>query len=615
MHISHDETKRNMDTDKPWLPVCASVGKLVNRWSGKSNLVVYVGKHAAMANGKLTAPALYRPLAAEIEVNTEACFGPVRPEHVDFSDHKGLLDHPKAVGAIYHEAMHARHSTWDMSAASAELTGPEFRAMTLLEETRIEGLGVKQDIKNRVFLRASALGIIMADLTDEEIAKLSETRQTAQIVGLTLARVTAGVLDPIDVKDVQAKAEEVLGLPLIEKLKQIWTKFQDMEFIDSKEALDKMYELAREWSKLVEDMAKEKGEPEEGEGEGEGGEMSEAMKDLLDALGAAVRGVGARASTEAQEDKAQEIRAERNAKADQKRKEQHENKDYANKVFSQDSGPVEGKTDSQLIKSRPPTVQERAAATIVSRELAKAKYRDRVRVESTSVLPPGRLRSRAVVQAAANKAQGLRVETQPWRRVQHKHTEDPNLTIGVMVDISGSMNGAMEPMASTAWILSEAVKKIQGKAAMVYYGSSVFPTLKPGQHLDEVKVYSAEDGSEDFNGGFKALDGGLNLLNGSGARLLVVVSDGAYGSYGGHGRVDQAEAAATWLKRCERAGVGVLWLGHGSAYGGRDGRFRAEDYTDQTDAVFIKASRDVVGDAMIIGRAGADALTKANAGR
>lgn len=606
MHLTHSAMeKKNQETDKPWLPVCAAVGKMVNRWAGKTNLVVYVGKHAAMSGETLIAPAMYSPLSAVIEVNTEVCFGAVLPEHVDFSDHKGMLDHPKAVGAIYHEAMHARYTTWSLSDANTVLTAKEYDAMSLLEESRIEHLGVRLNEKNRVFLRASALGIVVADLTEEEVQKMSETRQAAHICGVTLARVTAGVLEPVDVKLIQPKVEEILGKELLGKLTRIWSEFQGIEFISSDKVLNRMYDLAREWAKLVEDRAKEKGEPDEGE-------MSEAMKSLVEAIGEAMRGTAARAAGEAQQGKAAEIRAERQAAAEAKRKEGQINKDVAKKVFTDSSGPVAGKTNSELIKSRPPTGRERGAATIVSRELEKAKYRDRVRIEANSVIPPGRLRTRAVVQSAAYKSQGLRIPTEPFRRVQHKHTEDPNLTIGVMVDISGSMNGAMEPMASTAWILSEAVRKIRGKVAMVYYGSSVFATLKPGQHLEEVKVYSAEDGSEDFDGGFRALDGSLNLLNGTGARLLVVVSDGAYGSYGGHGNVSQSEAAATWLKRCERAGVGVLWLGHGRR---GSGRMRAEDYTDQTDAVFVPASADVVGDALIIGRAGADALTKANAGR
>jgi hypothetical protein len=132
-------------------------------------------------------------------------------------------------------------------------------------------------------------------------------------------------------------------------------------------------------------------------------------------------------------------------------------------------------------------------------------------------------------------------------------TDDPTLTVGVMVDISGSMYSAMEPMATTAWVMSEAVRRVQGRTAMVYYGNEVFPTLKPGQHLDQVNVWEANDGYEKFDEAFRALDGALNLLNGSGARLLVVTSDGAY-------RSKEAERAIHWVTRCKQAGVAVLWL-------------------------------------------------------
>lgn len=124
------------------------------------------------------------------------------------------------------------------------------------------------------------------------------------------------------------------------------------------------------------------------------------------------------------------------------------------------------------------------------------------------------------------------------------------------MDISGSMTNAMEPMASMTWIMSEATKRVQGRCATVYYGNDVFPVLKPGQHLDKVKVYTADDGTERFDKAFKAIDGSLGLLNGDGARLLVIVSDLYY--------VAQEKAALTkWVNRCEKAGVAVIILPFG----------------------------------------------------
>jgi hypothetical protein len=231
--------------------------------------------------------------------------------------------------------------------------------------------------------------------------------------------------------------------------------------------------------------------------------------------------------------------------------------------------------------------------------LEKAKYRERDEVVVHSIVPPGRLRTRAMVQGAALKSKGIMTQTEPWRRTVRKHTDDPTLNVGVLVDISGSMSDAMVPMAVTAWVLSEAVRRVQGRAAMVYYGESVFPTLKPGQHLDKVNVYSAPDGTEKFNTAFKAVNGSLNLLNGSGARLLVVVSDGCYTS-------QEKQAARKWLERCKQSGTGVLWLAND------DGR-EARRITDGTGAKLLVNMVNPVTVASEIGLTAARALTGASA--
>jgi hypothetical protein len=176
-----------------------------------------------------------------------------------------------------------------------------------------------------------------------------------------------------------------------------------------------------------------------------------------------------------------------------------------------------------------------------------------------------------LVQGAALRERGVFTPVEAFRKTVRKHTEDPTLTVGVMVDISGSMSSAMNPMATTAWVMSEAVKRVQGKCAMVYFGNDVFPTLKAGQSLDEVVVYTAHDGTEKFDKAFQALDGSLDLLYGSGARLLVVVSDGCFTG-------NESRKAQEWVKRCEEAGVAILWLpfdnGHSAQYLLRNSRVK-----------------------------------------
>jgi hypothetical protein len=169
------------------------------------------------------------------------------------------------------------------------------------------------------------------------------------------------------------------------------------------------------------------------------------------------------------------------------------------------------------------------------------------------------------------------------------------------VDISGSMRRAMEPMAVTAWTLAEAGYRIQATVAQVHYGNSAFPTLMPGARPKEVVVRSANDGTERFDLAFKALDGRLNLLHGTGARLLVVCSDTCY-TYA------EVIAFEKWMKRCVAAGVGVLILtynGHGADLAGHDVPPQVQRILDPLDAVDA---------ARAIGQAAVKALELVNAG-
>lgn len=545
-HIDLNSTTRGAKHPE-WLQVGADIGMLTNKISGRYDIVGLASPEAGSG-----APACFKPLIAEVEVNTEVAFGiGVTPEMIgDISMRDAQYEFPKATGAIAHEAFHARFSQWNMKQADEDLTNEEFEALILLEESRIEAQGAKAEPRYRSFLRASALEIALTDLENYEGGSV---KQLAQTVGLLHGRVIGGILEIEDAEEALDIVESQLGKEIVEKLCTILREYQKHS---NHTDITPTYPLAKEWVKIVNEVSEERGEsPTE--------EQKEAMKKLLEALSESAEGMAIGVHSELSDQQTEEEWKDIVDYKAEKAKEKAESKKVSSEVFGKNSGPAGASTMSKLCESRPPSSQERSAAVIISKMLEKAKYRERDVVEVSSALPAGRLRTKALVQGQALKEKGVRVEVEPWRKKVRKHTEDPTLTVGVMVDISGSMSSAMEPMATTAWVMSEAVRRVQGKCAMVYYGMDVFPTLKPGQHLSEVNVYTAPDGTEEFDKAFKAINGSVDLLNGTGARLLVVVSDGEY-------RPDQSKKARQWLARCEQAGVAVLWLPFDNGYSARD---------------------------------------------
>jgi hypothetical protein len=191
---------------------------------------------------------------------------------------------------------------------------------------------------------------------------------------------------------------------------------------------------------------------------------------------------------------------------------------------------------------------------------------------------------------------GKRGELPAWKSKSRKHTDDPTLTLGVMVDISGSMSSAMEAMGQTAWIMGEAGRRIQARTAMVYYGSGVFPTLRVGQRLDQVTTYSAPDGTEKFGEAWSAIDGELGLTFGDGVRMLVIVSDGYY-------TPTEQENCVRALRECKQNGVAVLWLVPKSCYS-----HPAENLTKQASWGVVVGELDVAQIASVVGKSASQAL-------
>lgn len=576
---------RSKPTAPEWLPLTRQITTLVNTWSNRSDLVAYVGEETTA-----DAAALYTPAISEVEVSLRQAFrdGVVPSDIADLTKRSNQYEWAKATGCIFHEAMHARYSRWDIDKVSKELNDLQFRTLMLFEESRIESraFSVAPDYAN--FLRASALEIAIGDAATE-FSKQSSVRSAGMLVALVHSRVDAGILDERDVEAVYKVCEEYLGKEVIDKLRAILYKTRAHE---NDRDVSVLYPLVDEWIAILTEVAKEKGE-DINDGPNPGDvfivKASEALEEGADCVAVAV---GIELSDQQSLEEEREELAKRYKASDEKR----DHKAESMKVYNKSTGPGDSKTNSRLTKHRPPTPEERAAAVLIGNALEKAKYRERDVTEVSSILPPGRLRTRAAVQAAAQQAMGIRPTNEPWRRKARKHTDDPTLSVGVMVDISGSMGSAMEPMAATSWIMSEAAYRVQARYAQVYYGNDVFYSSKPGARQPEVDVYTASDGTEVFDKAFKVVDGAVNLLHGSGARLLVVVSDGEY-------TPEQTAKCNRWMEACKSAGVAVIWIPF-------DTYCRATRFADMASGATLSTGPQVEDVAKAIGKAATELLSK-----
>jgi hypothetical protein len=546
------------------LAVCSQIGRFVNDLSWRSDLVVYGGEDSA--EGRAVA-AFYSEIA-EIEVNLPKAFGEFTPADFvgDIREKATQYEFPMATGILYHEALHARHTNWDIPRLTEALDNLEGQAFMLLEESRIESKGVKERPEFRHFLRTSALEMALEGVDESALAGVgSDVWQTANLAGLSISRVDSGVLEVADIRDIYREVVSVLGQDLFDNLRKVWIEFQALGVPQIERAI----ELAKEWVELLRQADPEGeppagsvgdpfGEPEDSEGDSEGesgkGEMSDTMKQMIAKLAESAEQTEANASDSLGDQETKE-KWDEEAKARQSEaKTTNSRKAQAREVFHKEHNQEGGNgSGSKVDTRRQPTGAERASAVTIAKALEKAKYRERsVHIRKTQ-MPQGKLIARNLIQNKAVESMGMRGELPTWKSKSRKHTDDPTLRLGVMVDISGSMGSAMNAMGTTAWVLSEAGRRIQAETAMIYYGSGIFPTLKRGQRLSEVTIYTAPDGTEKFGEAFEALDGELGLTFGDGVRILVIVSDGNY-------TPSQTERAKKLLAECRQSGVAVLWI-------------------------------------------------------
>jgi len=508
-----------------WLPLSAALTAQIPAMAGRDDLVVACAPGAGHGS-----PACYLPALARVEVDgTHLGVDPATADPARPSDRER---YPATWGALTHEAAHAAHSRW-ATAIPATAAPAWAEAAILLEESRIEARQLRRRPGDRRWLRASAAEFVLNDFPATPGAPPPTPWQAAHAAALLLARADAGVLDEAETAPVAAAVTTVLGEDTLNALRAVWRDAHATGDTDTKG----MLRLGRRWCRIIgtdPDTTRPPDTP--ATGTGDPAPLAEAIAEVAEAVSAADTPPPPVDPGRAAE-RAAENTARRHAAT------------AARAVFE-----AGGTTRSTITGTRPPTPGEQAAARRLTRALRQAAARERSATTLTSPTPPGRLRMRAALAADAQRAAGARPTAEPFTRVVRRHVPSPPLRVGIACDVSGSMSAFAGPAASAAWIIARAASLIPGaQTATVTYGDAVAPVTRPGHAPACVTEFTAPDSTEKFCKAIDALDGALGLSGPGAARLLVIISDGAY-------TADERASGQRRLARLARAGCGVLWL-------------------------------------------------------
>ncbi len=227
-------------------------------------------------------------------------------------------------------------------------------------------------------------------------------------------------------------------------------------------------------------------------------------------------------------------------------------------------GPDGKARGARLFTDEEPSPAVRALATKAGQRLEMIQAPAITRESTSSYLPPGRLRSRDAVRAAADRSRGVATKARPWTATRRRHDLVRPTTIGIMTDVSGSMGWAERIAAEYIYVFGLAGTRVSATTMGVVFGASVEVSLPPHETAKKVRVRPARDGHESFNEAAAAMEGGLHLTtNTDHVRIVFVLSDGHFVQSG------QPEACRQWIRQWTATGVYVVWVGagHGCAVG------------------------------------------------
>lgn len=507
---------RNGDPDG-WRRLSADLGRWARGLTGLTDLAVDVGPGTG-------APGRYEPGRTAIVLDP-LVLGVGDPARVVLDTARGRAEHAALIGTLVHCCAHARHTDpgllWD---GVARPDPARFWALQA-EESRAEGALLRSRPDLAVYLRAAA-GTVTAggriDVPGHEESgpgDRGEVFAACRAAVLVLARAEVGVLGPGDVAAARRAALDALGEELLGRFRETWRAAQRLADGDVAGLLD----CGRRFADLVDEAARRRpeGGPPPRTGRSEDGEDGEPA------------GVAA----------ARDERADRAAERDRRRQ-------RAAEVFGE--APAEDAVDRRPIwvTSQRPGERELRWARTLAAELDRAGYRDVARSRVRRPVPPGRLDRREAARRDAQRDLGLRVTARPWSAVRRRIVDRPPLTVGIAVDVSGSMDAWARPASVLAWALARAVRGRSGTVAAVAFAGHAQVLIPADTAPENVPVASCGGGSTGLPAALEALDGELGLSDACGARALVVVTDGD---------LPNADRAAALAGSLAARGVTVLW--------------------------------------------------------
>lgn len=506
-----------------WAQLGARLTDWIDTLTPRRDVLVAVLPHEP---GSARPAGVFNHKTARITLDaTQSMPGRPDPDRIDLRDDRDRARFPILTGVLAHEVGHATHTT-----RRPGLAGAVAEWAALLEEPRMEGRVAAGNPQARRWLQISALHLVgQVDPTSVDHA--------ARTLVLLGGRILAGVLDADclpDLDDALAPWLTAEQIAVIAEQTDRAVTAADGDIAMITAAAEKIASL------FAGDSSDTDGDEDDGCGACQGGPVGDgplatALTELAVELAGELR---AAAGIIDPSPAALAARAERAAHTAQSAADQRD-----------------ARAMPHAVEHRRPTMEDQQQARILTRRLKSAAIRAVDVTRTGSTTPPGRLQTSQLVRRQAQIHARVQPTATPWLRTRRRTVDTPTLTVGVALDISGSMDAYAEPTSVAAWAVARAVREVGGKVATVTWNhtASLLPVRAAGGSVPVPVICGASRG---LPAALRVLDRELTLGRELGARMVVVVTDGD---------LPNADGVRDEAERLISSGVQVLWLTTGEA--------------------------------------------------
>ena len=447
----------------------------------------------------------------------------------------------RCFGVALHETFHAKHTKrWalehDLALANSDDLADRQLAddRRLLEEPRMEAHGVREhpaaSTRGRFVARAlgaAVIDVILAAFTDQvraaAIAGRSVTRDMAGRAAVYLqARTHYGIVDPAVLDSLRGLWCEVLGeddLRALDDLfaRVLWIADGELEPVDH---------AAREYRAII---GAPDPPPDPPGSSGAHGDTHGQAHD--DAHGGTSEQPPAGSLADALEhalDQARHGQLEQlheDVDLQQVLKQDADRAADPNGARGAGTGLPAGRLPDRGV-DRPPVADEVVQARRYATRLRQALTAGTRRVDKRT--PGGRFDGRAYTRARAQRQSGRPMTAHPWQITRQVTAPIEQPHVGLVIDTSGSMGAHEYALGPICWILTDALRQVDGRVATALFGDSVSLLSDGTQRMPLVPAIRTGGGTAFAGDAIELVSERLEMTNPHRPRFLYAISDGAW---------------------------------------------------------------------------------------